>query len=145
MPNHFHIALMERAESGISLFMQKVMTGYTMYFNKKHDRTGSLFAGTFKSKHIDSDRYFKHLVSYIHLNPAELTDTEWKNGRASVNHIKNALASFPHSSLLDYEGITRAENAILSGELNSLYEEKPRLQEIISSAHEYYQQNLSEV
>src|SRR3989344_9520644 len=47
MPNHFHLLLKELEEGGISLFMQKVLTGYTMYFNKKYDRKGALFANSF--------------------------------------------------------------------------------------------------
>src|SRR3989344_2776781 len=43
MPNHFHLLIREVEEGGISKFMQKVTTGYTMYFNKRHDRSGSLF------------------------------------------------------------------------------------------------------
>ena len=43
MPNHFHLLLREKKQGGISLFMQKIITAYTMYFNKKYERTGSLF------------------------------------------------------------------------------------------------------
>jgi putative transposase len=69
MPNHIHLLMREARPGGISAFMQKVLTGYTMYFNKKHARTGPLFAGVFKSKHVADDRYFKRAWSYIHLNP----------------------------------------------------------------------------
>jgi REP element-mobilizing transposase RayT len=59
MPNHFHIVLISpRLDLGeeynpISKFMTKVSTSYAMYFNKKYKRTGGLFEGTFKSKHIE--------------------------------------------------------------------------------------------
>src|SRR3989344_5475351 len=36
MPNHFHILIHEKIEGGISKYMLKLMTGYSMYFNKKH-------------------------------------------------------------------------------------------------------------
>lgn len=35
MPNHFHLLLREKNEGGISLFMKKLSTGYSMYFNLK--------------------------------------------------------------------------------------------------------------
>ncbi|PID83131.1 hypothetical protein CSB11_02950 [Candidatus Campbellbacteria bacterium] len=56
LPNHFHLVLKQEAENGISKFMQKLGTSYTMYFNEKYKRTGSLFAGKFKAKHISSDK-----------------------------------------------------------------------------------------
>src|SRR3972149_11299304 len=36
MPNHFHILIYEKIEGGISKYMLKLMTGYSMYFNKKY-------------------------------------------------------------------------------------------------------------
>ncbi len=38
MPNHFHLLVRQTQEYGISRFMQKLITGYTMYFNKRNDR-----------------------------------------------------------------------------------------------------------
>jgi Transposase IS200 like. len=35
LPNHFHLILKQESENGISKFMQKLGTSYTMYFNKK--------------------------------------------------------------------------------------------------------------
>src|SRR3989344_7070503 len=51
MPNHFHLLLREKEEGGVSRFMQKMTTAYTMYFNKRYDRTGALLQGKFKSQH----------------------------------------------------------------------------------------------
>jgi REP element-mobilizing transposase RayT len=67
-PNHFHLLLKQVSANGISKFMQKVGTGYTNYFNKKQDRSGSLFQGTFKSIHVDSNEYLLHLSVYVNLN-----------------------------------------------------------------------------
>ena len=68
MPNHFHLLLKERTENGISTFMQKLSTAYTMYFNRLHERNGALFQGRFKAKHLDTDNYLKYIFAYIHLN-----------------------------------------------------------------------------
>lgn len=78
MPNHFHLLVREGEEGNISLFMKKLSTAYVMYFNKKYDRTGSLFEGRFKSEHASDDRYLKYLFAYIHLNPVKLIDSKWK-------------------------------------------------------------------
>src|SRR3989338_5492140 len=65
MPNHFHLILKEIDEGGISKFMQKIITGYTMYFNKNYERSGALFQGKFKSEHAKNDRYLKYLIAYL--------------------------------------------------------------------------------
>src|SRR3989338_5483227 len=64
MPNHFHLLLREKRAGGISLFMQKLITGYTMYFNLINQRSGALFQGKYRASHADNDRYLKYLISY---------------------------------------------------------------------------------
>lgn len=66
-PNHFHFLLRQVSDNGISEFMKR-LGGYTSYFNNKYKRSGALFQGKFKSKHIDSDSYLHHLSVYINLN-----------------------------------------------------------------------------
>jgi len=68
LPNHFHFILRENIEGGISKFMQKLGTGYTMYFNQKNERSGSLFQGKFKSKYIETQEYLDYLSVYVNLN-----------------------------------------------------------------------------
>jgi putative transposase len=115
MPNHFHLLVHELQEGGLSKFMQKVMTGYTMYFNKKNDRNGSLFQGKFKATHVTDDRYLRYLVSYIHLNPVKLIEPKWKeNSIADRAAAEQYLAQYGPSSYRDYLGEIRPENAILS-------------------------------
>ena len=58
-PNHFHFILKQLIDGGIAKFLQKLQGGYTYYFNQKNQRSGSLFQGTFKSKLISGDDYFK--------------------------------------------------------------------------------------
>jgi len=101
MPNHYHLLLRQRVDGGISKFMQKLGTGYTMYFNEKHERSGALFQGRYKSVHIEDDRQLLYIPHYIHLNPLALID----RGSTSIN--KNAdefLNSYRWSSYLDYVG-----------------------------------------
>lgn len=81
MPNHFHMLLTPLVDGGVSKFMKKLCTGYSMYFNKKYERTGTLFEGPFKAKHADSDAYLKYLYAYIHLNPVKLWSERNETGR----------------------------------------------------------------
>lgn len=96
MPNHFHLILRQREENGISKFIQKVSTGYSMYFNNRNERTGALFQGAFKAIHIDKDEYLKHLTLYLHLNPLEINKNNF-----------NAVKNYPWSSLGCYLGIRK--------------------------------------
>jgi len=115
MPNHFHLLLRERVDGGISKFIQRILTAYSMYFNKKYKRTGSLWEGVYKAQHADSDEYLKYLFSYIHLNPIKLTQADWKEkGIRNVEKAKKSLRSFKYSSFLDYMGENRYQNVILN-------------------------------
>lgn len=99
MPNHFHLLLQEITEGGISKFMQKLGTGYTMFFNEKYVRTGGLFQGTFKAVHIETDAQLRYILHYIHLNPTALY-TE----KSEVHQKQLFLKQYKWSSFPDYTG-----------------------------------------
>lgn len=115
MPNHFHLLVKEKMENGISNFMKKLSTAYSMYFNLKNRRTGKLFEGVFKAKHIRDDEHLKYLHAYIHLNPIKLLEPKWKE--AGIKDKKQAaiyLKKFRFSSYLDFMGQSREEKRILN-------------------------------
>lgn len=117
MPNHFHILLTPLVENGVSLFMKKITTGYSMYFNNKYDRTGILFEGRFKAELADSDQYLKYLFSYIHLNPIKLIQSSWKEeGIKNPKVAMKYLDEYTYSSYSDYDSKIRLENKILNRE-----------------------------
>lgn len=97
MPNHFHILLTPLVDEGVSKFLQKVLTGYSMYFNSKYERTGTLFEGKFKASWADSDQYLKYLFAYIHLNPVKLIDPMWKE-----KGIKDSTVAYEYTSTYKY-------------------------------------------
>lgn len=103
MPNHFHILVREKKEGGISKYMLKLMTGYSMYFNKKYKRTGKLYEGVFRSRHTNKDTYLKYLYAYIHLNPAKIIDKSWRNNKnKNITNLLKYVFSYPYSSLKEY-------------------------------------------
>ncbi|MFA5317969.1 MAG: transposase [Patescibacteria group bacterium] len=71
--NHYHLLVKQNIENGISKFTQKVMAGYTRYFNNKYNRYGSLFQGKFKAKEIKSTYGLIKLSIYVNCN-AEIHD-----------------------------------------------------------------------
>lgn len=69
MPNHIHFLLKQLSDNGISKFMAKVTSGFSHYFNVRHERVGHLFQGNFGAVRIEDDDQFIHVSRYIHLNP----------------------------------------------------------------------------
>ncbi len=94
MPNHFHLLLTPLCEKGIERFMHRIGTAYTMFFNTAHERSGSLFQGTYKAVHTSTDRHLKYLYSYIHLNPA---NEKYESSKA----LSTAL-TYKYSSMSEY-------------------------------------------
>jgi REP element-mobilizing transposase RayT len=66
--NHFHLILEQVSEGGISEFMKRLSGGYTTYFNLREERSGHLFQGKFKARHVTTDEYLLHLSAYVNLN-----------------------------------------------------------------------------
>lgn len=115
MPNHFHLLVRAKNDDGVSSFMEKIQTAYSMYFNKKYKRSGSLFEGPFKAQHINRDEYLKYLFSYIHLNPIKIINPKWKEvGINDINKSKEFLNSYKISSYQDYTTGDRLEANILN-------------------------------
>jgi putative transposase len=116
MPNHFHILITQNSKDSISKFMQKLITAYVMYYNKKYQRTGALFEGRFKSEHLNSDRYLKYIYSYIHLNPLKLIDKNWKiSGLIDREKSWSYLEQYAYSSFIDFASTgSRLESKILN-------------------------------
>lgn len=85
--------------------MQKLGTGYTMYFNQKYERVGALFQGRFKAIEVENDAQLLHLPYYIHLNPVELIEPKWKKREIkNAKKVMSFLESYRWSSYLDYIG-----------------------------------------
>ena len=114
MSNHFHLLLTPKTETGLATFMNKLSTSYTMYFNRKHERSGSLFQGTYKAKHATSDEYLKYLYSYIHLNPIGSDNEKESLGQERFDTRYQAAATYQYSSLPDYLGVVRPEVDIIA-------------------------------
>jgi putative transposase len=69
MPNHFHMMLHQSDQLGVSRFLQRLITGYVMYFNHKYRRIGPLFQGKYKASRIVGAEHLMEVSRYIHLNP----------------------------------------------------------------------------
>lgn len=70
MTNHVHILVYDNKQD-ISKVMQGLNLSYTLYFNRRHNRTGHLFQGRFTSVLVKSNAQLLHASRYIHLNPVK--------------------------------------------------------------------------
>jgi REP element-mobilizing transposase RayT len=68
MGNHFHLAL-KVSRTPLSILMHRILPGYAITFNNRHDRTGHLFQRRHEAKLCMTDAYLAALIRYIHLNP----------------------------------------------------------------------------
>jgi REP element-mobilizing transposase RayT len=88
MGNHFHLLVKIRdadkilsniedfenirslkVEKRINQQFSNLFNAYSKAFNKKYQRTGSLFEHPFRRKLINSEAYLKRVLIYIHNNP----------------------------------------------------------------------------
>jgi putative transposase len=96
MPNHFHL-LIEMQDDPVSRIMQRVLTTYSQYHNRKYKKIGHLFQGRYKSILCQSDQYLGELVRYIHLNPVRAKmvkrpeEYEYSGHRAYIGMDKSGL------------------------------------------------------
>jgi putative transposase len=72
MPNHFHLEVQQTGVKDLENFMRCLIIKYTMYFNKKYKRIGTLFQGRYKAVSIFGKERLIDLSLYIHRNPIEL-------------------------------------------------------------------------
>ena len=95
--NHAHLLLFS-GSSGLSLFMRRLLSGYSQAFNRRHKRNGHLFQNRYKSIVCEEETYLLELIRYIHLNPlrvsavaslAELKRYPWSGDGVLVGRREN--------------------------------------------------------
>lgn len=99
---------------GLTLIFTPLFRSPASYiFNTLNERSDNLFQGKFKAEHASEDRYLKYLFSYIHLNPAKLRNSRWREQGINSND-RRYVETYEHSSYQDYLHDRRAHRLILS-------------------------------
>lgn len=101
MPNHFHFLVKQKNASSIDKFMNSLATRYTMYFNRKYKRVGSLYQSVYKAVNVETDEQLLCLTSYIHKQAFSPSQGEALQGL-------QGLYQQP-SSYLEYLGLRKTE------------------------------------
>lgn len=99
MPNHVHLVV-ETPLANLDRFMGSLLTGYTVYFNHRHGRTGHLMQGRYGARMVEGNDYLLKLSRYVHLNPVQVQESRelpWKERL-------RLLRIYPWSSFREYAG-----------------------------------------
>jgi len=102
MDNHFHVVVMTH-EPNLHKFMQRFNTTYTVYFNRRHSRSGHLYQGRYKAVLVDADSYLLELSRYVHLNPVRIK----KYSSLEVDEKRRIIGTYLWSS---YRGYVRQKD-----------------------------------
>lgn len=122
MDNHYHIIL-EVGETSISKVVQWLNTRYSKYYNKKYNRTGSIYGGRYTCHIISDTKYYFKLLNYIAANPMKAKivkntrEYRWSAHQqiiskdSSIVDIEKTLSYFPSPrSMVMQEYIELIEN-----------------------------------
>ena len=102
MDNHFHLLVTPSTDQGLPQLMQAVGRAYVRYFNLRHQRSGTLWEGRYRSNLIESERYLLACMVYIDLNPVragmvvQAADFKWSSHRHCIGQVSDKLVT-PHA------------------------------------------------
>jgi putative transposase len=102
MGNHFHLLATPQTDKGLPAMMQAVGRSYVRYFNRRYQRSGTLWEGRYRSTIVQSERYLLACMAYIDLNPvragmvANLGDYPWSGYAHSMGRRNDPLVT-PHA------------------------------------------------
>ncbi len=122
MPNHFHFLVKQNTDLPVGKLIAKVCTSYSMYVNKKYDKVGNLFQGTFKAALVDSDAYLLWVSAYIHNNPR-------------TAGLVESSQDWSYSSYADYLGLrsgTLCDQSLILGMMN---EDRSQYKKFVEDAY----------
>jgi putative transposase len=82
MPNQVHLLSTPADEQGMSRMMQSVGRRYGAAFNRRHQRSGTLWEGRFRAAVIDPARHFLEVCVYMDTHPVRAglveRDEDWR-------------------------------------------------------------------
>ena len=90
MTNHVHLLATPEAPDSVSKTMQAVGRRYVQYINRRHDRSGTLWAGRYRSALVDSASYYLVCSRYIELNPMRAGLVRRRRDYAWSSYRRNA-------------------------------------------------------
>jgi putative transposase len=94
METHYHV-MVRTPEANLSRAIQWLNISYSVWFNKRHEESGHVFQGRFKSIVVEGEAWGLELSQYVHLNPVRI----------------NALGQGKRQRAADRAGVSRPPTA----------------------------------
>lgn len=125
-PNHFHL-LVQNLEDGIlSVYMHRVLTAYSKYFNNKYNRKGHVFESSFRAVRIKNNDQLLQVSAYIHKSSKELGGWE------------KTYDKYPYSSYQDYIGSNRWDNLLSTETISKQFKNQSDYKKFVSENTQKY-------
>lgn len=135
MGNHVHLLLSPGKPDSASQMMKQLGQRYVQYFNRTHQRSGTLWEGRFRSCLTQSEEYLLTCHRYIELNPVRAgmvghpRSYQWSSYRCNADGKSDAIIT-PHE---EYQRLGRtaesrreAYRALFEAHLDSRHIEEIR-------------------
>ena len=98
-PDHFHLLLTPEQDSSLSLFMQAVGRRYVSAYNRRHGRSGGLWAGRYRATVLDPTPYLLDAMVWIETHgqraggASPLQDDAWSSVRHHLGRCSDPLVN----------------------------------------------------
>ena len=113
MPNHYHFVVKELKKEGLRSFISNFQMSFAWFYNSRNKRSGSVFQGRFKAKHIQSIEQLLHLIRYVHLNPVTAYLCDFKDLSNSLRTSYYEYVTDNHkNSIVDTKFVMKHFNSI---------------------------------
>jgi len=114
MTNHIHLLLTPGSSQDCIALMRDLGQRYVQYFNRRYERSGTLWEGRYRSCITESARYVLACYRYIELNPVRARMVQrpreypWSSHAANIGELADA-GIVPHAEFdaLGCDNITR--------------------------------------
>lgn len=110
--NRFHLVLKQTEKGAVESFIRSLCTRYSIYYNKKYKRSGSLFDGPYKSVNVEGGKQLSLLVRYLHQMGGLSSIHQYINGGVP-NWLANEPAINSYNDFLNNYALNSEDNKIL--------------------------------
>lgn len=93
MPNHVHLLI--ESSGRLSVAMRHLFGGYSRRLNERYVWDGPVWKGRFRSRVVTDDRYWRHVLAYLHLNPVRAGLVATPAASATTSHCAYAGLAAP--------------------------------------------------
>ena len=95
MTNHVHLIVTPRDALSLPHAMQHVGARYSSYYNRKYERTGTIWNGRYRSLPIQDERYWLTCLRYVEQNPVRAAMVDTPDRYQWSSYGAHALGAWP--------------------------------------------------